>query len=271
MFFFSERNVNCLKKSLFYINMGSSGGRVVKLLACGARGPGFDSPPRHLNFQRLVISCFQVEIWLKIAKSTLIKNNQQPTTTSIWPLLYFEIVNAIFVFYFSSVRGCPDICMCEDESYIKDFLLLCCPDLSEIQKIIVYNCVLISEIHQIVFSVWMNDFYKCYYCLTFWQKVKINISIPQIELVARRRYISLSHFIVLILIRHVLLYDTRQENYYFIRKVIDTCKRTKIKLKCSRGGGLNLCPLRTSAFPELKILTSATVSHSKWRAIKNVI
>ena len=44
---------------------GSSGGRVVKLLACGARGPGFDSRPRHLDFQRLVISCFQVEIWLK--------------------------------------------------------------------------------------------------------------------------------------------------------------------------------------------------------------
>ena len=43
----------------------SSGGRVVKLLACGARGPGFDSRPRHLNFQRLVISCLQVEIWLK--------------------------------------------------------------------------------------------------------------------------------------------------------------------------------------------------------------
>ena len=31
----------------------------------GARGPVFDSRPRHLNFQRLVISCFQVEIWLK--------------------------------------------------------------------------------------------------------------------------------------------------------------------------------------------------------------
>ena len=44
---------------------GSSGGRVVKLLACGAIGPGFASRPRHLNFQRLVISCFQVEIWLK--------------------------------------------------------------------------------------------------------------------------------------------------------------------------------------------------------------
>ena len=46
-------------------SIGSNGGRVVKLLACGARGPGFDSRPRHLNFQRLVISCFQVEIWLK--------------------------------------------------------------------------------------------------------------------------------------------------------------------------------------------------------------
>ena len=43
----------------------SGGGRVVKLLACGARGPGFDSGRRHLNFQRLVISCFQVKIWLK--------------------------------------------------------------------------------------------------------------------------------------------------------------------------------------------------------------
>ena len=46
-------------------NSRSSGGQVVKLLACGAGGPGFDSRPRHLNFQRLIISCFQVEIWLK--------------------------------------------------------------------------------------------------------------------------------------------------------------------------------------------------------------
>ena len=44
---------------------GSSGGVVVKLFACGAKGPGLDSRPRHLDFQRLVISCFQVEIWLK--------------------------------------------------------------------------------------------------------------------------------------------------------------------------------------------------------------
>ena len=41
-----------------------SGGVVVKLFACGARGPGFDSlSPR--RFQRLVISCFQDSIWLK--------------------------------------------------------------------------------------------------------------------------------------------------------------------------------------------------------------
>ena len=34
-----------------YVTQGSGGGRVVKLLACGARGPGFVSLPRHLNFR----------------------------------------------------------------------------------------------------------------------------------------------------------------------------------------------------------------------------
>ena len=68
-------NVTCAEMSkcpsskfycYFHIELfRSSGGRVVELLACGARGPGFDSRPRHSNFQRLVISCFQVEIWLK--------------------------------------------------------------------------------------------------------------------------------------------------------------------------------------------------------------
>ena len=39
-------------KKILVINLcGSGGGRVVKLLPCGARGPGFDSPPRHLNFR----------------------------------------------------------------------------------------------------------------------------------------------------------------------------------------------------------------------------
>ena len=53
----------------------SSGCRVVKLLACGARGPGFESRPRHLNFQRLVIS--KSRYGWKIAKSTLILKTLQ--------------------------------------------------------------------------------------------------------------------------------------------------------------------------------------------------
>ena len=35
-----------------------------------------------------------------------------------------------------------------------------------------------------------------------------------------------------------------------LEKYID--KRTKKKSKCRRGGGLNLCPLTASMFPELK-------------------
>ena len=50
---------------LFYIKWGSRGGVVVKLLVFGARGPGFNSLPWPLRFQRLFISCFQVAIWLK--------------------------------------------------------------------------------------------------------------------------------------------------------------------------------------------------------------
>ena len=68
-----------ISKSNFANEDRSSGGRVVKHLACGARGPGFDSRPRHLNFQRLVISCFQVEIWLKDSLIDVIPQNNQPT------------------------------------------------------------------------------------------------------------------------------------------------------------------------------------------------
>ena len=39
--------------------VGAAVAEFLKLLACGARGPGFDSRPRHLNFQRLVISSFK--------------------------------------------------------------------------------------------------------------------------------------------------------------------------------------------------------------------
>ena len=43
-------------------------------------------------------------------------------------------------------------------------------------------------------------------------------------------YRSLHHFIVLIMIMHVLWYDTRQENNYFITKVIDKRKKKKRKM-----------------------------------------
>ena len=52
---------------------------MVKLLACGARWPGFNSRPRHLNFHRLVISCFQVAIWLKYRWSDVNPQHNQPT------------------------------------------------------------------------------------------------------------------------------------------------------------------------------------------------
>ena len=41
----------CYKYENIGKRLGSGGGRVVKLLACGARGQGFDSPPCHLNFR----------------------------------------------------------------------------------------------------------------------------------------------------------------------------------------------------------------------------
>ena len=61
---------------------------------------------------------------------------------------------------------------------------------------------------------------------------------------------------------------------FFIRKVID--KGTKIKSKCCRGRGLNLCPLITRVFPVLKNLKSyhlnlsATVLHSETRVLKGM-
>ena len=74
--------------TLIYINMQPcwwflmlGGSAVVEWLALGlrARGPGFHSRPRHLNFQRLVISCFQFEIWLKDRWINVNPQNNQPT------------------------------------------------------------------------------------------------------------------------------------------------------------------------------------------------
>ena len=79
MLFTTLFSMGCLQLPVW----GSSRGQVVKLLACGARGPGFDSPPRHLNFQRLVISCFQVAIWLKYRWSDVNPQYNQPTNQPI--------------------------------------------------------------------------------------------------------------------------------------------------------------------------------------------
>ena len=55
-----------------------------RLLLCQiCRFIWFDSRPRHLNFQRLVISCFQVEIWLKDRLIDVNPQNNQPTNIYI--------------------------------------------------------------------------------------------------------------------------------------------------------------------------------------------
>ena len=60
------------------VKFQSSGGVVFKPLACGARGTGFDSRSP-LQFQRLVISCFQVTICLKYCSSGVNPQNYQPS------------------------------------------------------------------------------------------------------------------------------------------------------------------------------------------------
>ena len=49
---------------------GSGGGRVVKLLACEARGPGFDSRSRHSNFKDWLSSASKSRYGLNTAEAT---------------------------------------------------------------------------------------------------------------------------------------------------------------------------------------------------------
>ena len=108
-------NITCNDVSVLYITAGSSVGRVVKLLACGARGPGFDSRPRLLNFQRLVISASKSRYGWKIAKSTLIiKTTIQPicNCTSMcphicnWNIVAYDVKQPI------SLARSPCLSMC---------------------------------------------------------------------------------------------------------------------------------------------------------------
>ena len=73
---------------------GSGDGRVIKLLACGTIGPGFYFRPRHLNFQRVFISCFQVAIWLKYRWSDVNpqynQTNNQPTKATNLKMVKYD-------------------------------------------------------------------------------------------------------------------------------------------------------------------------------------
>ena len=102
--------------------------------------------------------------------------------------------------------------------------------------------------------VWPNFIWVIALCskLVFQNFLRYIIWYIDLKNLLQGQCICLYHFIVLILIIHVLWCDTRQEKNYFITKVID--KRTKIKWKCCQAGGLNLCPLITSVFPKLKIV-----------------
>ena len=83
-----------------------------KKLACGARGPGFDFRPRHLDFQRFVISCFQFAIWLKYRWSDVNPQYNKPTTNQQvyyllyiwkrwkWPAAFVSITRGIYIYIF---------------------------------------------------------------------------------------------------------------------------------------------------------------------------
>ena len=69
------------------IAIEGSSGVVVKLFACGARGPRFDSQ-LPLQVQRLVIYCFQVAIWLKDRLSDVNPQSNQQTNIAIVNVIY---------------------------------------------------------------------------------------------------------------------------------------------------------------------------------------
>ena len=76
------KNFNlCCYLVIIAIQRGSSADVVVKLLACRARGPVFDSRSRHYDFRDWLFR-FQVAIWLKYHRSDVNPQNNQPTKPS---------------------------------------------------------------------------------------------------------------------------------------------------------------------------------------------
>ena len=67
----------------------SSGGVVVKLLACGARGPGFNSRSRRYDFRDWLSPASKSQYGWKVAKATkILKTTNQPTLTYV--VVYFS-------------------------------------------------------------------------------------------------------------------------------------------------------------------------------------
>ena len=58
-----------------------SSAKIDRLLTCGARGPRFDSPPRHLNFRDWLTPASKV--WLKYRLSDVNPQYNQPTKATI--------------------------------------------------------------------------------------------------------------------------------------------------------------------------------------------
>ena len=70
-------------RRLVLASKGSGGGRVVKLLTCGARGPGFDYRFRHLNFRDWLSPASMSRYGWNTAKSDVNPEYNQPTN---WPV-----------------------------------------------------------------------------------------------------------------------------------------------------------------------------------------
>ena len=64
---------------MILLEIGSSGGVVVKLLACGAIGPGFNSLSPRYNFRDWLSPTSKSQYGWNIAKVRLILKTNQPT------------------------------------------------------------------------------------------------------------------------------------------------------------------------------------------------
>ena len=77
---------------------GSSGGVVVKFLACGARGPGLDSRSRLYDFRDWLSPAFKSRYGWNIDKAAKIPQNKQPERPSMisqYSLRYIQCIHTI--------------------------------------------------------------------------------------------------------------------------------------------------------------------------------